>query len=329
MKLTGKGPLSAREFLRRLYRAYQDDLLFDSAAQLSYYFLFSLFPFLFFLATLTAYLPATEWIERLMPQLRALAPVQVSGFVEQNLHALTAEQRPSLLVLSLFGSVFSASRGIDAIRRALNLAYDVKESRPWWKTEIIALGITLAGAVSVLSALALLVAGGQVGFWLAERAHVETAYVLVVQQLRWPVTAFLIATLVAAVYHLLPDVKQTFRFVLPGAALATLLWLVATWGFGQYVASFDTYNLTYGSIGGMVVLLIWLYLSGVIFVLGGTINALLEQASPAGKARGARAAGYPSPPREERPSAVPPGATASAEVAERSSAERKTGSQDD
>jgi membrane protein len=320
MRLIGGGRLSFREFFRRLYRAYQDDLLFDSAAQLSYYFLFSLFPFLFFLATLTAYLPVNDWVARLIPPLRALAPIDVSRFVEENLRTLTGEQRPRLMALSLLVSIFSASRGICSIRRALNLAYDVKESRPVWLTELVAVAVTIAGAVALLSVLALLVAGGQVGFWLAARFHVENAYVVVMQQLRWPLTALIVIGVMAAAYHLLPDVKQRLKFLAPGSILATILWLSSTWAFGEYVTAFHTYNVAYGSLGGMLVLLVWLYLSSFMFVLGGTVNAILEHASLTGKAQGARSEGQSAPPQADRPSALPPGATDSAVVAERSGA---------
>jgi membrane protein len=322
MKLIGGGHLSLKEFGKRLYRAYRDDLLFDSAAQLSYYFLFSLFPFLFFLVTLTAYLPIADLLERLIAQLRPLAPVQVAMFVEENLRNLTGQQRPRLLLFSLLASVFAASRGIDAIRRALNLAYDVKESRPLWRVELHAVGLTVAGAAAVMSGLALLVAGGDVGFWVAERLHVERAYILVVQQLRWPATGLLIAALVAVAYHLLPNVQQKMKFLIPGSITATALWLLATWGFGQYVSAFNTYNVTYGSLGGMVVLLVWLYLSGVVFVLGGVMNAILEHASETGKRQGARAAGETPPPKTDRPSAVPPAVAVSATAAARSRKDR-------
>ena len=322
MILVGGGRLAFTEFLRRLYRVYEDDLLFDSAAQLSYYFLFSLFPFLFFLASLTAYLPIGGLIERLIPQLRLLAPVQVSVFVEEHVRSLVGQQRPHLLLVSLLISVFSASRGVDAVRRTLNLAYDVKESRPLWRVELYSVGITFAGAAAVMSGLAVLVAGGDVGFWLAERLHAESAYVLLVQRIRWPLSAGLIGGLVMVGYYLLPDVQQRMKFLVPGAAISTCLWLVATWGFGQYVSAFNTYNVTYGSLGGMVVLLVWLYMTGLVFVLGGTINAIFEHASDTGKVRGARAPGQRPPPEMERPSAIPPGAVASATVAARSAHEK-------
>jgi membrane protein len=109
----------------------------------------------------------------------------------------------------------------------------------------------------------------------------------------------------------------------------SVLWLLATWGFGQYISAFNTYNVTYGSLGGMVVLLVWLYLSDLLFVLGGTVNAILEHASATGKAQGARAAGETPPPGAERPSAVPPGVVASATVAARSADEKRLPSEAD
>jgi membrane protein len=125
---------------------------------------------------------------------------------------------------------------------------------------------------------------------------------------------------VALAYYFLPDVEQKFRFITPGSVLGTLLWLLATWGFGQYVSSFANYNVTYGSLGGVIVLLTWLYLSGFIFVMGGELNAILEHAAMTGKAAGARAEGEKPAPPEERPSAMPPGAAKDAEVAKESGA---------
>jgi membrane protein len=166
--------------------------------------------------------------------------------------------------------------------------------------------------------VALLIAGGQFGFWLAGKIGVETYYVLVVRVLRWPLTALMMMTVAALAYYFLPDVKQEFKFITPGSVLGTLLWLLCTWGFGQYVASFADYNVTYGSLGGVIVLLGWLYLSGFIFIMGGEINAILEHAAATGKAAGARAEGEKPAPPDERPSAMPPGAAKDAEVAKES-----------
>jgi membrane protein len=178
--------------------------------------------------------------------------------------------------------------------------------------------MTIAGSVIVLAAVALLIAGGQVGFWAAGKLGIESYYVDVMRWLRWPLTALMIMTVVALAYYFLPDVQQRFKFITPGSVLGTLLWLLATWGFGQYVSSFGNYNVTYGSLGGVIVLLTWLYLSGFIFVMGGELNAVLEHAARTGKAAGARAEGERPAPPEERPSAMPPGAAKDAEVAKES-----------
>jgi membrane protein len=317
MKLPGGGQLGLWEFFKRLYREYEKDAVADTAAQLSYYFLFSLFPFLFFLASLMAYLPLSETLDRTLAQIRPLVPPQAMDLIDQHMRALTTETRPRLLTFSLLISIWSASRGVDAVRRALNLAYDVTESRPYWRTQLISIAVTLAGALLVLVAVSLLVAGGQLGFWIAAKLGVQNQFVFVLRWLRWPITALMITTVAALAYYLLPDVEQEFKFITPGSVVGTLIWLLATWGFGGYVSSaFASYNVTYGSLGGVVVLLTWLYLSGFIFIVGGEINAILEHASRTGKAAGARSEGEKPAPAAERPSAMPPGAAKSAEVAE-------------
>jgi membrane protein len=215
-------------------------------------------------------------------------------------------------------TLYSASRGVDAVRKALNLAYDVKESRPFWKTEALAFGMTIGGAVAMVVAVGLLAAGGIAGFWLAEQLGIASEYVFVWSWLRWPVTALVIMSLAAVAYYVLPDVEQEFKFITPGSVLGTVSWLVATWGFTQYASHFGTYNITYGSIGGVIVMLTWFYISGFIFLMGGEINAIIEHASPEGKDSGARAPGEPPPPPDERPSHVPVGAANVASAAERS-----------
>jgi membrane protein len=315
MILPGGGHLGFVEFVKRLYREYEKDAVSDTSAQLSYYFLFSLFPFLFFLTSLIAYLPLGDTLNRTLDQIRPLVPAQAMALIDQHLRSLATETRPRLLTTALLVSIWSASRGVDAVRRALNLAYDVTESRPWWRTQIASLGMTLAGALLVLIAVGLLAAGGQLGFWIAAKIGIGSQFLIVLRWLRWPVTALMIMMVAALTYYFLPDVKQEFKFITPGSVLGTLVWLVATWGFGRYVSSFSNYNVTYGSLGGVVVLLTWLYLSGFIFILGGEINAILEHASQTGKAVGARAEGEAPPPPRERPSAMPPAAAENAEVA--------------
>jgi membrane protein len=311
----GRIPLG--RLLGALGRKFTDHAVGSNAAALSYYFLFSLFPLLFFVVALTTYLPIfTPSMQEILNALRGVLPPSAMVLVDQHLQGLGGHAK--LLTFGLIATLYSASRGVDAVRGALNLAYDVKESRPLWKTEAIAFGVTIGGALSVLVSVAALVAGGDLGFWLARHLGVGAPYVFVWRWARWPVTIGVLMFLGALGYYLLPDVKQRFRYITPGSMIGTLVALAASWGFGQYASHFGSYDVAYGSIGGVIVLMTWFYLLSLIYLFGGEINATLEHASPEGKNEGARVPGEKAPPKRERPSAVPVGAARSKESAERS-----------
>ncbi len=160
-----------KTFLKRLYEEYENDAVADSAAALSYYFVFALFPFLFFLATLTAFVPyIRQSVDTILARAHAILPEQAVALVETHLRELVEKPRPRLLTLGLLATLYSASRGVDALRKTLNLAYDVKESRKWWRTELVAFGMTIGGAVLVLVAIAAADGGRQRGV-LAREPH--------------------------------------------------------------------------------------------------------------------------------------------------------------
>ncbi len=304
-------------FLKKLAKRISDNAVTDRAATLAYYFVFALFPFLFTLVTLAAYLPVKNAITELMARIDPLMPEEAMGIIDAQLHSLATQQRPRLLTFGLFLALWSASRGVDALRTALNLSYDVKESRPWWKVQLLAVVVTIATSVLMLLSIAGLALGSSAGLWLAARLHVDQFWALLWAWLRWPITAGGVMLVLALLYYFLPDVKQEWRYVTPGSVVGTLLWLLMTWGFSVYAESFGSYDKTYGAIGGMIVLMTWFYISGFVFILGGQVNALLEHASAEGKAAGARAAGEAPPPEVERPSIAAPGAAKNAESAAR------------
>ncbi|MDY7231961.1 YihY/virulence factor BrkB family protein [Hyalangium rubrum] len=307
--------LTWREFGRRLVKEFQEDTVTDCAAQLSYYFLFSLFPLLFFLVTLVAYLPfAPGAVESMLDRITPLVPGDALALVDEHLRSLVNQPRPKLLTVGLLVALWSASRGVDALRKALNLAYDVPESRPIWKTQGVAMLMTLVGTLLIPLSFTIFLLGGKAGEWIAHRLQLVDAFHFVWSWARWPFTASLVMLMLALCYYVLPDVKQRFKYITPGSVIGTGLWLTCTWGFTQYVEHFGKYNVTYGSIGGVVVLLLWLYITGLIFILGGELNAILEHASrdARAKAKGARAPGEP-PPLE--PPLKTPGAAKSASSA--------------
>jgi membrane protein len=268
----------ATAFLRRIYRAYEHDRVADNAAAVSYYFVFSLFPFLFFLATLTAYIPyVRNSIGTVLARAQQIMPPEAMELIDKHVGKLIHQTRPRLLTIGLLITVYSASRGVDAVRKALNLAYRVKESRPFWQTELIAFGVTIGGALLVLIGVSVLIAGGAGGLWLARHFGVTTAYIAVWGWLRWPVTLAAIFSCAALAYTFLPNVDHQFKFITPGALIGTTAWLLATIAFAEYAAHFGSYNATYGSIGGVIVLMTWFYISGFIFLMGGEVNAIWEE----------------------------------------------------
>jgi membrane protein len=294
--------------VKRLVRLFVDHTIPDRAAQLAYYFVFALFPMLACMVTLAGYLPIENVVSNLIERASYMMPESTVATLQDQLNALTQKTHPRILTFGFLVAWWSASRGVNALRAALNLAYGVKESRPFWKTQGLALLITVSGAVLLILGFSAIALGGKAAYWLAHKLNVGSEYLKFWFWLRWPITAALLMLSLALTYYLLPDVKQRFRFITLGSVVSTLGWLAATWGFTQFVGHFGHYNVTYGAIGGVIILLTWFYISGLLFITGGEINAILEQAlrSPA---RGPE-------PATLRPSVAPPGAVKSASSAQ-------------
>ena len=284
MRLPGGGQIAFREVARRIYAGL--DVISDYAAQVAYYLVFSLFPLLFFLTALAAYLPLQQAVFAGIDRIRPFLPDQAEALLYQNLNQLLTRTRPNLLTVGFLVTIWTASRGAAAVGTALNHAYEVKERRAYWKVQAVAITVTVVGALLVLLAIAALIVGGWAGAWLARRLGIATIYQIAVSWLRLPLTALVIMLAAALAYYFLPDVKQKFRYITPGSVTATTLWMLATWAFGLYVSNFGHYNATYGSIGGLIILLTWFYISAAIFLLGGKLNAVLEHASRHGKQPG-------------------------------------------
>jgi membrane protein len=178
-----------------------------------------------------------------------------------------------------------------ALIDSLNRAYDVEDARPWWKQRLTAILLTIGVAVFILASFALVVAGPQMAEAIAGRVGLGAAFEWTWKIVQWPLVFALVATAFCLVYYFAPDVDQDFIFLTPGSVLATALWLVGSLGFRVYVVTFGTYNETYGAIGGVMVLLLWLYLSGLVVIVGAEMNAEIEHASPHGKDAGEKVPG--------------------------------------
>lgn len=280
------GGLSLRELATRVIKEVQDDNCLGVAAQLAYYLLFAVFPFLLFLTALLGYLPIPNLMERLLATLAAVVPGDVVTILQDHIRQLVTEQKGGLLSFGILAALWASSSAIVALIEALNRAYDVQEGRPWWKVRGIALLLTVGLSVFIVVAMVLLIFGPQLGDWLASLVGLGKVFNLLWNILRWPVSAGLLSVALAVVYYYAPDVEQEWKWITPGAVFAVLATIVVSLGFSLYVSNFGSYNKTYGSIGAVIVFLTWLYLTGLCLLIGGEINAEIEHAAPTGKAPG-------------------------------------------
>ncbi len=279
------------ELLKRTAKETQADNGLGLAAQLAYYFFLALFPALLFLLALASFLPAQDLVGRGLSMAQGFAPDQVMGIVGDQLKNIANGRQGGLLSFGVLAAVWSSSAAMVAIIDALNRAYDVEDARPWWKQRLVAILLTIGVAVFLVISAALVIAGPELAGYVADRFGLGDAVEWTWKIVQWPVVFVLVATAIGLIYHFAPDVDQDFAWITPGSLFATLLWLAGSLAFRFYVVNFGSYNATYGAIGGVMVLMLWLYLTGLVIVAGAEMNAEIEHASAHGKAAGEKAPG--------------------------------------
>jgi membrane protein len=285
------GGVPVTAFVKRvLSKAWADDCL-GKAAQLSYAFLFALFPFLLFLTTLLGYLPLPNLMEELIALLAAVLPEEVIHLLQDNIRTLVTTQHGGLLSFGIFAALWTAASAIMVMIDTLNRAYGVQEGRPFWHVGGIALLLTLGLPLFLLLSLGLLVFGPQLGGWMAAQIGLGALFQVLWYVLRWLVILVLLTVALAPVYSWAPAAAHAWRWVTPGSVFAILATLLTSLGFSYYVTNLGSYEATYGSIGAVIVLLTWMYLTGLFILVGGEINAAIAHASAEGKAPGETAPG--------------------------------------
>jgi membrane protein len=284
-------PITWSDLVRRTVKETMADDGLGLAAQLAYYFFLALFPALLFLLALASFFPVSQLSDLLPQMLGRFAAPEMVQILRTQLEQLSNAGHGGILSIGLLGALWSSSAALVSIIGALNRAYDIEESRPWWKVRLVAVALTIGLAVFVLASLTLVMAGPSLGRLLAERVGLGDAFTWTWMILQWPVAFLFISTAVGLVYYLAPDADQEWVWVTPGALLATALWLLASFGFRLYVVSFADYQASYGALGGVVVLMLWMYLTGLAIVVGAEMNAEIEHASPWGKDPGEKVPG--------------------------------------
>ena len=263
---------TVQEFIR-------DDAL-GLAAQLAYYLILAIFPFILFLVAVLDAVGSSSpaFVNELFDYLRRVMPAQVFDLIETYTERTLRNEdtAPGLLSVGILGTIWAASGAFSALINALNRAYDVQETRPFWKVKGIAILMTLGLSVLVLGGVLLLISGPSIGETIAEVFTLDDEFVFVWNVVRWPAALLFMVVTVALLFYFAPDAGQPFRWITPGGFVGIALWVLASLAFNLYLGSdFNTYDKTYGSIGTVIILLLYLYISSLTILFGATLNATL------------------------------------------------------
>lgn len=254
-----------------LWHRMEEDDVSGLAAQLAYFFLLSLFPLLIVVVTLLPYLQISGL--DILGLFRDFAPGETINLIESNLEEIMAHQNGKLLSFGVIGTLWSASNGINAIVRSFNKAYDVKETRSFVKARGMAILFTFAMIGVFIVALLLPVFGKEIGLFLFSEFGLSNEFLIIWNTVRWLVSLVVLFIFFTVLYWMAPNKKIKCVSVIRGAIFTTIGWIVVSWAFSYYVGNFGNYSATYGSIGAIIVLMIWFYLTGFIIIIGGEINA--------------------------------------------------------
>jgi len=293
-KLHGLGWL---ELGKRVWSEIQEDKVFGRAAELSYYFLLALFPFLIFLTSVIGFVlgSGTGTRHMLFNYLARIMPPSAYQLISSTMYEVSAASSGGKLSFGLLAALWAASNGLTAITDSLNTAYDLNESRPWWKQRLVSIGLTMALSVLIIVALVLVVAGGKIAEWLAAHYGFGPVFPITWKIIQWPVIFACMVLAFALIYFFAPDFReQAWKWLTPGAAIGVVLWLLVSLGFRVYLYFFNSYSATYGSLGAVIILMLWLYFTGAAVLIGGEINSEIENAAaqqgePEAKEKGEKA----------------------------------------
>ena len=292
------GGLGWKALGKRVWAEIEKDEVFGRAAQLAYYFLLALFPLLLFLTSVIGLVMGTDTglRESLFNYLGKVLPSSASQLVSTTVFEVTSASGGGKIVFGILAALWAASNGMGAITQSLNIAYDVEETRPWWKQRLTAVALTVALAVLILSALLLVLYGGRIADYVAGNYGLGEMFTIGWKILQWPIVLAFVLTAFALIYYFAPDVRdQKWIWVTPGAVLGVGLWLLVSFSFRLYLHFFDSYSKTYGALGAVIVLMLWLYLTGAAILIGGEVNSEIEHAAAKAGAPGAKEEGEKAP----------------------------------
>jgi membrane protein len=284
-------PLTWPEVLRRTVKESIADDCLGMAAQLAYYFFFALFPTLLFLLAVASYFPIENLVDDMFAMMGGFVAPEALRIITDQVRSISDGEQGGLLTLGVLLALWSSSAAMTSIISTLNTAYDIEEGRPWWKVRLTAIALTVGVSIFILLSFALIIAGPALAQRIADVTTLGQLFVSAWTILQWPLVFALAASAIGIVYYFAPDAEQDWVWLTPGSIVATVLWLAASLGFKFYVVNMGNYTETYGVIGGVMVLMLWFYISGLVILAGAEMNAEIEHASPYGKAAGEKVPG--------------------------------------
>jgi membrane protein len=277
-----------RHWVHSLVERWNRDRLNNQAAHLAYYFLFAIFPLLLCLTALLGMFAVPGSLVRgaMTQYLGAVLPPSASGLVETGLHQVVTGSSATKLSFGLVIALWSASTGMSAIIDGLNLAYGSRKTRPWWREKLLAIALTIVVTGLMAVALLLIVCGNDLAGMLMARFGTHAKYMVAWDLLQGPLLLLFVLTAFGLIYYYGPHVPgEHLRTLLPGTLTGVAIWLAVSFMFRYYVRHIGNYNATYGSIGAIIVLMLWFYLSSLAILIGGEINSIIEHAHEDAKAR--------------------------------------------
>ena len=264
-------------FIKDMERRYEDHHITAFSAQMSYFFILSLFPFLIFLVALIGWF-SIDNIE-VMTNLSSVIPKEASQIILDYVSQL-AENGSSIISVSIIATLWSASKAINALMRALNIVYEVKETRSYFTIRALGMFYTILFALAIILALVLPSMGMDFFNFVGRYIHIPQAFIQTFTSIRWIGVLAFLGLVLGTAHVALPNSKISFKTTLPGTAFSLLGWIIISYGFSYFVQNFSRFTLIYGSLAAVIVLMIWMYLSSMILMFGGEINHyILEKTS--------------------------------------------------
>jgi membrane protein len=271
------GGLSLKELGLRAWRESNEDNVWGSAAELGYYFLLALFPMLIFLFSLLGFLPGAQ--DNLIRMLGRVVPGQAMTLVYQFLQDVVEHRSGGLLSLGILGTLWAASSGVTAVMGTLNVAYDVEEQRPFWNVRLTALGLTVGLALLIAGGAALIMFADKFSHWLAATLGLGAFFTIASSVVGYALGLACMFIGIELIYYFGPNLKQDWRWITPGAVFAAAGIILGSLGLSLYLRVAPSNSATYGSLGAVITLMLWLYLLGLVLLVGGEINSEIEHAT--------------------------------------------------